>query len=675
MAQVPPDLSFGDQPSDELEPSAAEQQLQIEPEKPAESGAAIVTQSVDWSSTAYAIYVKDIGKIPCSALSWEEQAGELATRITAQFPDSLLDDGTRLADLIQLGTNIAVMAAMGTQPFQEVARGIVEEVSPNDGKGGTFEVVAYDPIKATLDSKINKFYEWGHTAKDVVSDVLGEWKVEVGELHPYLDVAFPGPKVYHQQTIADILHDCVNSAMDLSATNDRLVIRSTEGRISISLTGNNQPVYWLRQDKQQDISSVREHLSITDLVTKIVVTGKNLLPEEPGVVGILDSSEQTFGITRQDMIALNKHITIEEAEKQARDMLNQRGQPRHDRSLEAPDVPMLRKYDYVRVTAGTMDDVFSVESVTHSEADRKMSLALATLRSNPTAGDFHDQNPDAIPDEQTTGGSAGGAVLVTGGRVSDSQLYALAKNAGFTGQDAIIAVAISLAEDSSSDPQARNQNAGPPPTTDLGLWQINSQHWGKPGIGTEATLVDPQTNANAAHVIWQDAVNRGANGWQPWSTYPNAYKKYMDRAVAASQAPAESAPSSQAAVTGARAAPNSALISAMNQWVNVPYQMGGQSKAGVDCSGFTQAVYRSVGVNIPRTAAEQWAACQHVSTPQFGDLVFFKGTYGPPDFISHVGIYVGNGQMANAVEPHVKLSDINTAYWKAHLVGFGRPTG
>src|SRR5215471_19891980 len=102
MAQVPPDLSFG-----ELEPSASEQQLQIEPEKPAESGAAIVTQSVDWSSTAYAIYVKDIGKIPCSALSWEEQSGELATRITAQFPDALLDDGTRLADLIQLGTNIA----------------------------------------------------------------------------------------------------------------------------------------------------------------------------------------------------------------------------------------------------------------------------------------------------------------------------------------------------------------------------------------------------------------------------------------------------------------------------------------------------------------------------------------------------------------------------------------
>ena len=55
--------------------------------------------------------------------------------------------------------------------------------------------------------------------------------------------------------------------------------------------------------------------------------------------------------------------------------------------------------------------------------------------------------------------------------------------------------------------------------------------------------------------------------------------------------------------------------------------------------GFTQYVFRQVGISLPRTAEAQRQATTPVSNPQPGDLVFF----GCPAY--HVGIYAGNGMM------------------------------
>lgn len=71
----------------------------------------------------------------------------------------------------------------------------------------------------------------------------------------------------------------------------------------------------------------------------------------------------------------------------------------------------------------------------------------------------------------------------------------------------------------------------------------------------------------------------------------------------------------------------------------IPYRWGGTTTSGFDCSGFTQHVFRKVGVNLPRTAAQQQRAVRTVTEPRPGDLVFF----GAP--AHHVGIYAGDGRM------------------------------
>jgi len=118
---------------------------------------------------------------------------------------------------------------------------------------------------------------------------------------------------------------------------------------------------------------------------------------------------------------------------------------------------------------------------------------------------------------------------------------------------------------------------------------------------------------------------------------------------------------------------NASLDSLIAPWFGSRYVFGGNVIGGVDCSGFTKAIFARLGVNLPRTAQGQYNVAQKVSAPEPGDLVFFFGTYDSrPDFISHVGIYVGDGVMVSAVEPTLGRQNINSAWWRAHFVGFGR---
>ncbi len=54
-----------------------------------------------------------------------------------------------------------------------------------------------------------------------------------------------------------------------------------------------------------------------------------------------------------------------------------------------------------------------------------------------------------------------------------------------------------------------------------------------------------------------------------------------------------------------------------------------------------------------------------------GDLIFFTGTYSAGTPVTHIGIYIGNGQMIHAGDP-VQYASIDTSYWQQHFYAFGR---
>lgn len=92
-----------------------------------------------------------------------------------------------------------------------------------------------------------------------------------------------------------------------------------------------------------------------------------------------------------------------------------------------------------------------------------------------------------------------------------------------------------------------------------------------------------------------------------------------------------------------------------------PYRFGGTTTAGFDCSGFTQYAFKNAGKSISRTTLGQFAESVTVSSPQPGDLIFFANTYRAG--ISHVGIYIGNGQWVHSGGKKAEVLSVNAPYW------------
>ncbi|MGW7569551.1 NlpC/P60 family protein [Streptomyces tendae] len=111
-----------------------------------------------------------------------------------------------------------------------------------------------------------------------------------------------------------------------------------------------------------------------------------------------------------------------------------------------------------------------------------------------------------------------------------------------------------------------------------------------------------------------------------------------------------SAPGPRESLSDSAQAPNSrtaAAVAYAYQKLGSPYVWGATGPNAFDCSGLTQAAYRAAGVSLPRTTYAQIDAGRRVPRSELlpGDLVFFYSG------ISHVGIYVGNGQMIHAPNP------------------------
>ncbi len=107
------------------------------------------------------------------------------------------------------------------------------------------------------------------------------------------------------------------------------------------------------------------------------------------------------------------------------------------------------------------------------------------------------------------------------------------------------------------------------------------------------------------------------------------------------------------------------MMDAILAWMGTPYEYGGETKDGIDCSAFSREIFKSsAGMELPRSTEAQVKLGSAVSREnmKFGDLIFFNTTGQNP---SHVGIYIGDDMFAHAsVSFGVTLSSLYSSYYK-----------
>lgn len=107
--------------------------------------------------------------------------------------------------------------------------------------------------------------------------------------------------------------------------------------------------------------------------------------------------------------------------------------------------------------------------------------------------------------------------------------------------------------------------------------------------------------------------------------------------------------------------------------LGAPYQFGGSGPKVFDCSGLVQYVHEEIGIDVPRTAAEQYRAATPVKLSEIepGDLLFFRIS---GKRISHVAIYAGSGRFIHAPQTGrpIELRALDDGYYLPRLAGAGR---
>lgn len=115
------------------------------------------------------------------------------------------------------------------------------------------------------------------------------------------------------------------------------------------------------------------------------------------------------------------------------------------------------------------------------------------------------------------------------------------------------------------------------------------------------------------------------------------------------------------------------IIATAKQNLGIKYQWGGTiPQTGFDCSGYVSYVFDQNGISLPRISRDQYAVGTKVAFEdlQSGDLVFFSLVGN--GIVSHVGIYLGDGQFINASLSKGVTVYVMGPYWKSAYVGARR---
>jgi lipoprotein Spr len=110
------------------------------------------------------------------------------------------------------------------------------------------------------------------------------------------------------------------------------------------------------------------------------------------------------------------------------------------------------------------------------------------------------------------------------------------------------------------------------------------------------------------------------------------------------------------------------VIAYAKTFIGTPHIMSGTSKKGMDCSGLIMIVHKEYGLILPHSSHEQGrygAIIASVDSLERGDLLFYYSSYKSTNFITHVGIYLGDGTFIHASHSGgVIITKFSDNYWR-----------
>lgn len=300
-----------------------------------------------------------------TGLVWEEQPEELAMRATFELSNTK-HQNEYMSSILKLLTVITIYANQG-DGYNEVFNGIVWDWTYTSSDQKILGIVAYDRLIYLQNSKDNKYFSAGTSTADVIGTICNDWGI------PYkyeYDSITHAKLLYQRTTVSDMIIKTLKEAQN--KLDIKYVLNFTGGTLNIKKQGQNSEVYMFKAD--QNAIMTKNRLTLDDLITEVWITGKaddeGRLPIEAKEVG-----DTSYG-TLREMVAKDGDNSLADAQAEAKKLLKERGKPKEYSSIQAVDVPTIRRGDKIKVEAGNLIGYFYVLGISHDATQRTMSMEI-----------------------------------------------------------------------------------------------------------------------------------------------------------------------------------------------------------------------------------------------------------------------------------------------------------
>lgn len=301
-------------------------------------------------------------------IAWEENEKELAVRLNLTLRDIPYGSG-RLSGTLALCTVIYLYADWGNGQ-KEVFRGTIWEWEHSQILDDSIIVTCYDLLYYLQKSTDSKYYAKGKTTKAIISDIFNSWGIQMGE--------YTAPDLAHQKilykskAVSTMLTDTLSDAKKLGG--EKSVIRAREGKVDVVKRGSNTEIYGFTASS--NLSSSSDKYSMTSLVTRVVVVGKDDREGRPKVEATIDGKTE-YGILQQ---YVNKgSSSLADAKKEANELLEEKGKPTRTITFVSADLPCVRKGDLIHATTDRLTGYFYVKGISHNATNMTMRMEVEPI--------------------------------------------------------------------------------------------------------------------------------------------------------------------------------------------------------------------------------------------------------------------------------------------------------
>lgn len=300
---------------------------------------------------------------------WEEGKGELACHINGRVANERIGK-KKVSSIIKNGFLIRVLVSTGGEK-REVARGTLVDWEPILRAGqNDFNFSAYDDLYYLRESQDDVYFKENTKTDEALKKIFDEWKIPVGK--------YEGPSEKHEtmkfrsRHLSDIVLEILKDAHTRGGA--ECIVRNVKGKLEIIPRGSNEKIYHFGSANTQ-LAQYRQ--TTTGMVTRVKVIGRENGDGQGSVDAVLDGDIQ-YGI-RQKIYLRPNNKSLEDAKKEAQEILDESGKVIKTISLEAPDVPDIRKGDKVHVKAGPMNGYYYVLGIRHFCRGATMTMEIESV--------------------------------------------------------------------------------------------------------------------------------------------------------------------------------------------------------------------------------------------------------------------------------------------------------